>query len=118
MGVDNYLEKIAPWSWVTHTARGVNSMLEYNKFIDGILYITCREIHCRTQDTSSLSQFFEQPYLLCSNCGSSNITAEWIEQQPLGQIIIPGHEEGFPIDSQTDPFYGMIYHMHYQRDIL
>lgn len=119
MNIDFYLQKKPPYTNVTHIARGILNDSEKDNYSPGIIRVICREFSCNITDTSSLDVFLEEPFLTCSYCNSANITIEWIEFcDPIYQMSLDNiPQEGFHVNSHLDPFYGYIYHKHFQREI-
>ncbi len=144
MSVDNYLLKVADQSWITHTARGILSDNEFQKYEEHFITIECRELDCRHIETFPIELFYESPFLFCSNCESKNITGKWMEyntqfeqydmedsngannvyfdeniepnQKTFYLPHIPEIEPPMQELYSYDPYYGILFHIHYQRD--
>lgn len=120
---DNTLDHHAPNTYVSHTTRGLKSLIEFDKFLDDKgtgelqVFLTCREFSCKWNDTTSLSSYLQTPVLYCEKCGSVNLTAEWLEINRNGhrQYCVPDQKcgPGFP-DIIGEDIYYYAYHRFYQ----
>ena len=124
--IDNWLSLNIDNEYISHTIRGCSNEEEYLFFKDlneNKIFVQCR-FYCRTckyTKNYNLKDFLKYKELKCPSCNSMNITVDWIEFKDIMNNLFFIEQYGIILikDIPTqEPYYGAIYHCHYQREIL
>lgn len=111
--------------FISHTTRGIITDQEYAYFENlniGSLDLLGK-FYCRSckYETPYIIKNLNKTTIKCKMCNSLNITVDWVDFGTIMDNIFIEFVAGvitYYSSVGGDPYYGAIYHRHYQREII